>query len=89
MRAEISNETLLAMAKNIKAQLELFESIIESLEKKEEWMTLREVKEEIPGISTRRLNMLAASSVIETRKLSPRRTLYKRSSVEYLKTGKK
>lgn len=86
---EVSSDLLLVFAKSIREQLRVLDALIEGFEARNDWLTLDEVRGELPGISAKRLNTLSRAGVIETRKLSPRRTLYRRESIEYLKTGQR
>ncbi len=77
-----SRGRVIALAKTIKDQMGILSDLIDELESEDDWLTLEEVRSMIPGVKVNRLNRLTASGALETRKLSERKRLYRRSSLE-------
>lgn len=75
---------LVGLSQSIISQLELQQKLIERLMGEDRYLSLQEVKERIPGITTGRLNALARAGKLKTRELSPRRHEYLESSLAEL-----
>ena len=72
---------LIMLSKSIRSQLELQEKLIDTLLHEDRYLSLQEVKEIIPGITTSRLNALARAGKIKTRRISSRKHEYLESSL--------
>lgn len=72
---------LITLSKSIRSQLELQERLIDTLLHEDRYLSLQEVKEIIPGITTNRLNALARAGKIKTRRISSRKHEYLESSL--------
>ena len=75
---------LISLSKSIRSQLELQEMLIDTLSHEDRYLSLQEVKEIIPGITTNRLNALARAGKIKTRRISSRKHEYLESSLAEL-----
>ena len=75
---------LISLSKSIRSQLELQEILIDKLMHEDRYLSLQEVKERLPGISTNRLNALARAGKIKTRQISSRKHEYLESSLAEL-----
>lgn len=77
-------EFLIGLVKSIRSQQELLEILIDKLLHEDRYLSLEEVKERIPGITTSRLNALARAGRLKARQISSRKHEYLESSLAEL-----